>query len=329
MPDQLNFAAAVRAAIDQSGLTLREIEKRLARWGDLRSSFATLSSWQSGATQPARTTTGRNRVLALERELDLAVGQLYLQLPDPPVLRPLRPVGQVAGQRRPNLDPLIERHKRLQNQVNMLTGSQQILPVAWSKEYVVGADRWPVRTLIKLRLRAAHDDVDRYWFFHAFERRTAPRVTSGDGCHRISERLDGESARSGPGTVQVAAVELLFDRVLRRGESYEFSFAVEYSDSPASALLAGQEFRHVQSQPCQRVDLSLTFDPQNLPLSVERCLWRGRDLQRIKHLPMRGDGSRFALRLESPVPAGYGWNWAWATTADVVTGRHGSVSSAA
>lgn len=329
VPDELDFAAAVRDAIERSGHTLREIAGELARWGDLASGIATLSSWQSGASQPPRTQMGRNRVLALERCLDLSVGRLVLHLPDSPSLRPMRPVGQVAGQRRPNLDPLVERHRRLQDRVNTLTGSQQILPVSWSKEYVIGADRWPVRTMIRLRLRAAHDDVDRYWFLHAYQRRSAPTVRSVAGCELISELLDGESKRSGPSTVQVAAVELLFDRVLRRGEYYDFTFAVEYGRSPASALLAGQEFRHVQSQPCQQVDLGLVFDPHNPPLLVERCLWRGRDLQRTAHASMRRDGSRFELTLRNPVPGGYGWNWAWASAAEALNGRPGLESSAA
>jgi len=318
------FAASVRAAIARKGCSLRELETMLARYGGLASSTATLSGWQTGHNAPACTETGRDRVLALERCLDVPAGDLAILLPGGPVPRTTRPVTQIAAQRRAALDPLTVRHEAMQQIINRLTGLQQIIPVSTTKEYRLGWGRRPVMTIITPTVRAAHDHVDRYWFLHAPSTLLHPSVLGGPGCTRgrvLSEpvRRNTTEAQSPDEMLQLEAVELLFDQVLTRGEHYTFSFSVGYACESSAPLRAEQLFRHIQVQPCEKLDLSLTFERDWIPMEVTECQWRARDFHQTRQTPLEWEpDGRFRQVITNPLPGCYGWRWEWPTAASIV-----------
>jgi hypothetical protein len=168
-------------------------------------------------------------------------------------------------------------------------------------------------------VRAAHDDVDRFWFVHAFDHAVDVRVYQRRGCHLGRTLLEtGPVGPAGPGPtgVVLAAVELLFDTVLERGQVHEFSFGVlyRYNPDPARPRLPERVFRHVQSQPCERVELRLRFAPGTVPTRIWQHRWRlGALAEELgRPVPVRLDDEqsvRIAL-LDAPAAA-VGWTWDW------------------
>ncbi|MGW5418568.1 helix-turn-helix domain-containing protein, partial [Actinomadura geliboluensis] len=87
----MEFAGALRQAVQASGLTLERIRHRLGRRG-LTVSVATLSYWQRGRSRPR----SRTVVVALEEILQVPPGTLTELLDDPaPTAAPPRgPAGR-------------------------------------------------------------------------------------------------------------------------------------------------------------------------------------------------------------------------------------------
>ncbi|NVI92824.1 helix-turn-helix domain-containing protein [Actinomadura sp. BRA 177] len=82
----MEFAGALRQAVQASGLTLERIRHRLGRRG-LTVSVATLSYWQRGRSRPR----SRTVVVALEEILQVPQGTLTDLLDDPaPTAAPAR-----------------------------------------------------------------------------------------------------------------------------------------------------------------------------------------------------------------------------------------------
>jgi hypothetical protein len=308
------FAAAVRAAIEASGLSLRALEKLLldSYGGPLASSVATLSAWQTGVSAPPRTLTGRSRVLALERCLGLPAGDLALLMPGGAVVPPPRPPSR--------LDGLASRWARLEHLVTSGSGPHQVLPVSLTKDHRLGASRRPLCTRVTLEVRAAHDGVDRYWFLDATDARLDPTVVDVTGC-RAGERVaEPRGPVPVPPDLRLTALELLFDRPLARGERHSFSFLVQY-DTEQALPRTLPLFRHIEVQPCEWIDLTVSFDRRSVPDEVRQCRWRQRDLaetwSRSKTRPGCLD---YQLVVTDPAPGGYGWRWRWGPALDSVAG---------
>jgi hypothetical protein len=309
------FAAEVRRAIAAKGCTLRQLETMLEAYGpDFRSSIGTLSSWQSGATTPPNTESGLNRVLAFERCVGVPAGDLAILVPGDIPAATTRPLTQIGGHHRPARGTLAERHKQLQRIVNRLSGPQRTIPVSTTKTYVLGWNYRPDHTLITPTLRAAHDTVDRYWFLHAPAADARPTVAAGPGCTRgrvlTEDQVLSGSTATADGEFQLVAVELLFDKVLARGEPYKFTFSIGYSgtNTPQDDL-----FRHIQVQPCESLDLRLEFQHQQ-PVQVHECRWTSQDFRLTDNQPLEitpsGEYHQF---IPDPVPGAYGWTWTGAT----------------
>lgn len=304
--DQLGtFASAVRTAIADRGLSLREISVRLQAYGSLATSTASLSQWQSGRTVPPATSTGRNRVLALERTLDLPAGSLALLLPTVAAAaeRELSyAVGGVTGAITPQLDAL-------RGTVDQLSGTQNTIPVSIAHRFLVGGRRRPVRTEVTRTVRAAQDAVDCHWLFFSHGPHDHASVIAGPGC-RIGRHVTTDQM-AGPWTTdsRVAAVELLFDRILRRGEGYTFRYMISHLDnSPPSYSV--EQVRHIHTEPVETIRSTLQFEANVKDLSIAECHWRERGLVEELRREVRPD-SRFelALSLRNPIPGGYGWRW--------------------
>ena len=273
-----------------------------------------MSSWQSGTTTPPATEAGLNRVLALERCLDVPAGDLAKLIPGDLTPAVTRPLTQIGVHNRPARATLSDRHKQFQRIVNRLSGPQRTIPVATAKTFVLGWNYRPVQTIIRPRLRAAHDLVDRYWFLHAPTAHAHPTVNKIAGCKvgqivHEDEVLPNTTAAS-DGGYKLVAVELLFDKVLTRGEPYEFTFSIGYAGTevPREDL-----FRHIQVQPCQSLHLELQFQAQR-PEQLQQCRWTG-DLRLIEERPLKLDPQgTYQQDIPDPVPGAYGWTWTGAAT---------------
>jgi hypothetical protein len=308
------FAAETRRAIAAKGLPLRQVEGGLDAYGpDFRSAIGTLSAWQSGATAPPNTESGINRVLALERCLDVPAGDLAILIPGDLAAPVTRPLTQIGVHNRPARATLSERHKQFQHIVNRLSGSQRTIPVRTTKKYVLGWEYRPVQTVINHHLRAAHDVVDRYWFLHAPTAEAHPTVVEISGCtvgrviHEAQVLRPTSGPTAGDGGYRLVAVELLFDKVLNRGEPYEFSFSIGYSGTDTRQ---DDLFRHIQIQPLEALDLRLECQDHK-PGQLQECRWTSGDLQLVGQLPLKPDPrGRYRQLIRNPIPAAYGWTWA-------------------
>lgn len=319
------FATAVRAAIAAGALSLRELEARLAAgYGALASSVATLSAWQTGSSSPPPTGTGRDRVLALERTLGVPTGDLVLLMPGGGVVPPPRPPGRAVSP--------AARRARLHHLLAALSGSQQVLPVELSKEHRLGRGRLPLYTRVAMRVRAVHDGVDRFWFVHAPDPRLRPTLVEGRGCRVEREVAEPRVSQLPSMAAPLMAAELVFDRALGRGERYDFSFLVQSDAEWDPPRPPDPVFRHLQSRPCEKLDLAVTFDRKTRPVSVLECRWRPRDLAEVVRRRPPEQCWQYRLIIDDPRPAGYGWRWEWAAGLDVPGDpdrrRRGGISAA-
>lgn len=288
------FAAAVRAAIAGHGRSLRELEAELVRaYPQLASSVATLSAWQTGASAPPRTPTGRDRVLALERCLGVPAGDLALLVPGSGAVLPARPPAGATD--------LAARRARLDHLLTTLSGVQQVVPVALAEEVQLGPGRQPVAARVTLRVRAAHDGVDRFWYVDGGDPGLRPAVVAATG-GRTGRQVLELGPVPGP---RLAAAELLLDRRLARGESHQFSVTVRYHPAPGAPVL-----RWMVDRPYERLDLSMSFDPRSVPAAVLSCRWRHRDGAEVTRREVTVPGcATYRLAVPDPAPGGYGWRW--------------------
>lgn len=300
-PEQVAaFADAVRVGVTARGLPLRELAALMASaYPSLASSVATLSAWQTGSSAPPWTPNGRDRVLALERCLQLPAGDLALLMPGGAAVPAPRP--PVDGH-----DPAARR-SRLGHLLATLAGPQQVLPIAVVEDVRLGAGHSPLLVRKTLRVRAAHDGVDRYWYVDVADPRSRPAIVDTAGC-RVARRVP-EPRPSGPPGPRLVAVELVLDRPLARGEVHELSFAVRYQPGPRRP--GDEAYRYVLHQPAQRLDLSVSFDPRSEPAEILACRWRSRGGAEASRRPVTVPGCRsYQLVVDDPAPGGYGWRWA-------------------
>ncbi len=294
------FADAARVAIAGHGLPLRELAAQLASaYPSLASSVATLSAWQTGSSAPPWTPNGRDRVLALERCLRLPAGELTLLIPGGPAVPAPRPPTEGAH-------GLVARRARLAHLLTTLAGPQQVLPVTVVKEVRLGAGGRPLAVRVTLRIRAAHDGVDRFWYVDSGDPGARPAVGDTAGC-RAARRVPEPGPAGLPGPRLVAA-ELLLDRPLLRGELHELSFGVRYEPGPRRP--GEPVFRHLLDQPAERLDLSVSFESQAEPAAMLACRWRPRDGAELSRRAVTVPGClAYQLVVDDPAPGGYGWRW--------------------
>lgn len=289
------FAAAVRTAIARRGLPLRELEAELVgAYPQLASSVATLSAWQTGASAPPRTPTGRDRVLALERCLGVPAGDLALLVPGSGTVLPGRPPAGATD--------LPARRARLDHLLTTLSGSQQVLPVALAEHVRLGPGRRPVAARVALEVRAAHDGVDRFWYVDGGDPGLRPAVVDAAGARSGRQVLELGPV---PGP-RLAAAELLLPRPLARGDTARFSVLVRYDPVPGTPVV-----RWMVNRPYERLDLSLSFDPRSVPDAVLACRWRHRDGVEVARRDLTVPGcATYQLVVADPAPGGYGFRWA-------------------
>ncbi|MFA1539426.1 helix-turn-helix domain-containing protein [Actinomadura monticuli] len=229
----MEFAGALRQAVQASGLTLERIRHRLGRRG-LTVSVATLSYWQRGRSRPR----SRTVVAALEEILQVPAGTLTELLDDPaPTAVPARaaagrggpPGGPGPGDRgrtARDLWPDPERYAGLVGQLDR-SGDHRLERLSIHDVYRLDEARRSWTLSVRTVLRAAGDDIDRVVCVH--------QTAAG---HEDGRAGGGAAALAGvrycrPGRVRaeggLMAFELVFDRVLAAGDTA----VVEYELGPA------------------------------------------------------------------------------------------------
>ncbi|MER5422496.1 hypothetical protein [Streptosporangium roseum] len=253
------FHVALRAAVEARGLTLDRLRQRLEERG-LRVGMTSLSYWQQGLRRPERPESLR-AVRALEEILILPPRSL-MGLLGPP--RP-RGRGQSAGSQpdAASHSSIMEPARALSTLLHELDGvaDDRRLHIAGMYESLqIGADRSTTRRETLQVVQAHEDAADRYIM-----------VYRGDiGCDvervRIRALEDcrvGRVRRDGPTALVVA--ELLFDRVLRTGDTQ----VIRYELADPSGVEA-TEYERSFRFPAGQYMLRVSFAAAALPVGVRR-----------------------------------------------------------
>ncbi|MEW2359997.1 hypothetical protein [Spirillospora sp. NPDC029432] len=210
----MEFAGALRQAIQASGLTLERIRHRLALRG-LTVSVASLSYWQRGRSRPR----SRAVVTTLEEILHVPAGALTALLDDPaPATTPGRgalpplPPGRPASAPGLWADP--ERYARVVGQLDR-SGDHRLERLSVHDVYRLGPDRRPRSLAVREVLRATGDDIDRVVRVHPVCG-AEPGLTGLRYCRSGRVRTEAAGGDGGDG---LAGFELIFDRVLAAGDT--------------------------------------------------------------------------------------------------------------
>ncbi|SFB58619.1 hypothetical protein SAMN05216266_12261 [Amycolatopsis marina] len=248
------FHTALRAAIEQSGLTLEALQHRLAQRG-IRVSRASLSYWQQGRSRPERADSLR-AVRAIEHILGLPAHTLAA------LLGPPRPRGRWTrgGSVARRYDGLLEPAPALAQTIEPVLGpSDRKMRVFCQEDRVrVGPDRaiYSVRT--RVVVRALDDDPDRFLAVYCAEPGSQARdivPTAEENCRLGRVRRHPQAA--------VIAMELLFDRRLRAGETHLFDYEFAISSPIPSA-----DYRRGFRYPGDTYVLGVRFAEEAVPV---RC----------------------------------------------------------
>lgn len=289
------FAAALRAAIEDRGLTLDRIQRRLEHLGTPVST-ATLSCWRSGRYQPSHA-SALAALGSLEQVLGVPAGALHTLL-DPPKPRARRlwacadqPTALWPQAQRDGLDRAyravdtrwvsslrcLSRHTRLE----------------------LDADRRDHRIWRRQLMRAEQDGPDRMIF-----------VQVPDSPGSVPELTVRPPVRAGasfgdPATGLLVA-ELLFDEPLRRGGTAIVETTLTYGEPrPLS-----REFLVHHEAPAGECVLEVCFHPDALPAACHAFgapVGPGPDARRLLHAA--GGSVHVAGTLTAPGDFGIDWEW--------------------
>ncbi|MGP4027592.1 helix-turn-helix domain-containing protein [Actinomadura sp. 3N407] len=248
----MEFAGALRQAIQASGLTLERIRHRLGRRG-LSVSVATLSYWQRGRSRPR----SRTVVVALEEILQVPPATLTDLLdesaPTAPAVRGGLGAGPSGadGRGRPvrELWPDPDRYAGLVGQLDR-SGDHRLERLSIHDVYRLDEARRSWTLSVRTVLRAAGDDIDRVVCVHQTGGVQQPGYSGalspdgGSGPAGGASEPGAESPAGGgkadlaqvrycrPGRIRaeggLMAFELVFDRVLSAGDTA----VVEYELGP-------------------------------------------------------------------------------------------------
>jgi hypothetical protein len=293
------FELALRTALEQRGLSLQSLQRRLRAEG-ASISLAALSYWQRGLRRPERPESLRV-VFAVERILELQRGSLVALLGPPrPRGRRSAPAGGVALLEfddmigpQPGLVRVLE---DVDVGVNLAFRHLGVHGDIW-----LGADRTWFLERVKRVVVAERDEVDRFVaVFEPDAPQPPPVVRPLAGCRLGRVKGDAESG--------FHVAELLFDRALRAGEAFVF----EYEYVPGGPAVGIDRYHHTFRQRVQQTVLRAHFDPRALPVRCARVMRRrfGDDLLRVREVPVSACGVADVVDLDSgPGLVGFRWQW--------------------
>jgi hypothetical protein len=290
------FPAALRTAVEASGLSLDRIRHRLLTRGE-RISVATLSSWQSGRYRPER--GGSLRTLAtLEDVLGLAPESLSSLLGPPrprgrrlPTASDDRGLGATwSGTGNVNA-ALRQMDARWDGSLTRLSTYCGLELDAMGRERVMRS---------RQLLRAEHDGPDRWiTIFQRDEPGPAPHLELPPPYQAGRVVEDNEMG--------LIVAEILFDRPLARGDTVMVEYAFEHrAPRPYSTVM--QSTLHV---PVREYMMEVRFDPRALPVSCHsfRTAKPGARPQR-RLLRPNAVGSVHTVALSTgPCHLGIRWDW--------------------
>lgn len=258
----MDFAGALRQAVQASGLTLERIRHRLGQRG-LPVSVATLSYWQRGRSRPR----SRAVVAALEEVLGVAAGTLTgpLDTTEPGAAGP----GQAApgrlerGRSPAELWPDPDLYAQVVGELDR-SGEHRLERLSTHDVHLLGADRRPRGLAVRNVLRAAGDDVDRVVCVHP----------SGEGAELTTLRYcrPGRVRESGG----LLAFELVFDRVLAAGDTA----VIEYELRLPGGGPAADHYDRRFPRPVRDYLAIVQFHPETYPA---RCYGFSQETRHGRH----------------------------------------------
>jgi len=315
-PKQQPFARAIREAVDRSRLSLRDLEEALNAAGHFLSA-SSLSQWARGAYVPYDTDPTRNQLFVLERLSMQPTGSLVR-----PLLavreRPTRParIGPENGKR-----TMEEAVRGLQGRIASLDAGYEprdLLKVVQTEHYQVGPERLPLYTDISLTVVPLRPGYTRYWHIYAYDPQAPVTVEAIEGC-RAGLVLEDIAPIwvSSQTKYQLAATELLLGKPLTF-KDHPFSLHMSYDLERATEPVPEPEIRRLVTTAATReLQLSVAFDPKDLPRCLEKRRWTSGPVAAAPTetvcLEIQDDGSCEPWRLSYPRPGGYGYRWEWLT----------------
>ncbi|MFS2291602.1 MAG: hypothetical protein FWJ90_02715 [Actinomadura sp.] len=203
----MEFAGALRQAVQASGLTLERIRHRLCRRG-LTVSVATLSYWQRGRSRPR----SREVVVALEEILQVPPGTLTELLDDPAPTAPAVRAGPAAGpagaaergRLARELWPDPERYAWLVGQLDR-SGDHRLERLSIHDVYRLDESDRSWTLSVRTVLRAAGDDIDRVVCVHQTGAADPPRNGAGSPTSGSADAPEGEPGASGTARTPAAS----------------------------------------------------------------------------------------------------------------------------
>ena len=263
------FATALRAAIAARGLGLDRIRQRLLDRGT-EISVAALSYWQSGRSKPER----RGSIQAvrhLEEVLHLAPGSLTGLLGEPRARGRARRTVDAPG-----LEEMWPDRERIEPVLSLVDRDEAMSRITLHIAVEIAADRGVRTVRTRQVLRAERDGADRWVTVHDLTQPgPAPRIEPIRSCEL------GRVVRVEEGVV---AAELVFDRVLARGETIvvEYASVVDGPPYPRGDDTYCSQFR----TPVRDYAVEVQFDPAALPRSVRRYVVKPDGSHPVEHQRM-------------------------------------------
>ncbi|WHT21669.1 hypothetical protein N8J89_11560 [Crossiella sp. CA-258035] len=289
------FHLAFRLAIRRSGLGIEGVSRRLHALG-LPVSTSSLSYWQRGNRRPEREES-LNAVRAVEELAGLPADSLVA------LLGPRRPRGRWLD--RMHGRPLVEQSLELTSPVRLPdldTGraNAQLRQLKHDWLCLVDASRCEVEQRVRQVFVALEDGVDRFLAFQAVPPGGGrPVYRPVSDCRIGRQTHDPDSG--------LFAVEIVFDHVLRAGETY----AIETVQLPPPGQRDGFLQYGCRAE-VRELLLRVRFDPAELPVRCHRYRTRlgGRTRDLLADVPPGPSGSAHHAVLDAE-PGIYGLAWEW------------------
>lgn len=285
------FSAALHLAIEDRGLRLEEIQRRLSEAG-VAISLTMLRYWRRGRSRPERPESLK-AVRLLEEILSLPAESL---------------VAQLGPRRAHRLPETVDVDRLFANtSVVKMVGEldrwkyHELTRVSMHDVYLVGAHRQEAGLVCRLVVRANVDRVARtIALYYSDDPEAELSIKAQRGC-RIGR------VRTEPGTGGIAA-EIVFDRVLAQGDTA----VVEYEFQIGSNHLPTGTYHRGFSVPIGEYVLQVQFDPGAVPARCyrfERHSITAPD-QGVREVWIGSTQSAHLLAREVP-PGVVGMRWEW------------------
>lgn len=283
-----DFAATLRAAVADRGLTLERVRYHLKQSGH-ELSVATLSYWQSGRSRPDRASS-LAALGSLEEILQVPRGSLAALLP--------------ARMRLPRLALTTYPVRSLFDTGQLIEQGVADLGISWNDleristhdVLALQADRSVGSHVVRVVMRAARDGVDRFVTFYGDDPTGTPYVMARENCWlgRVLEYPDRG----------LVIAEMLLNQPLAMGDVVlvEYEFAVAGSHAPCD------HWERACPQQHREVFIEVAFHESALPTEVRSGVNQG-GVQR--HEPATLNGNQLSLLQLDFGPGVVGLCWSW------------------